>query len=302
MPGSPKVSVVIAAFNAERFLAPALDSLLAQTLVDFELIVVDDGSRDRTFQIIKQYQARDARVQGIQIAHGGIVDAVNAGLDAARCELIARADADDLHMPDRLQKQFDYLQAHPEVVAVGSRMQVIEPYGSPLYVTAHKPTHEEIEAEFFRGSGWSLPQPAAMLRKSVALKVGGYRRDYPYSEDFDLFLRMAEVGRLANLPDVLVQYRLHTASCNWNYDRTQMINKPKLLAEAYRRRGLEMPVDLKFGASWQLPKARQYSYWLWSALKDKNVRGARRHAWSLLKSAPLSRLSWRGAFCAVRGY
>jgi glycosyltransferase involved in cell wall biosynthesis len=302
MPGPPKVSVVIGAFNAQRFLASAIDSLLVQTLADFELIVVDDGSQDRTFEILKKYEVQDSRVRGIQIAHGGIVDAANAGLEAARCDLIARADADDLSLPDRLAKQFEYMQAHPEVVAVGSRMQVIEPYGSPLYITRHKLSHEEIEADFFQGSGWALPQPAAMLRKSVALKVGGYRHDYPCSEDFDLFLRMGEAGRLANLPDVLVAYRLHSGSTNWKNDRTQMRNKPRLLAEAYRRRGREAPVDLKFGTSWQAPKVQQYTYWFWSALKNKNVSGARRHAWSLLKSTPLSISAWRAAYCAVRGY
>jgi hypothetical protein len=181
-------------------------------------------------------------------------------------------------------------------------MEVIEPYGSPLYLTRHKLSHEEIETEFLLGSGWALPQPAAMLRKSVALKAGGYRHDYPYSEDCDLFLRMGEAGRLANLPDILVKYRLHTASANWNHDRIQMVNKPRLLAEAYRRRGRQMPADLKFGASWQAPRVQQYKDWLWTALKNKNLSGARRHAWSLLKSAPLSISSWRWAYCAVRGY
>jgi hypothetical protein len=113
---------------------------------------------------------------------------------------------------------------------------------------------------------------------------------------------MGEAGRLANLPDVLVAYRLHSGSTNWKNDRTQMRNKPRLLAEAYRRRGREAPNDLKFGTSWQAPKVQQYRYWLWSALKNKNVSGARRHAWSLLKSTPLSISAWRAAYCAVRGY
>jgi glycosyltransferase involved in cell wall biosynthesis len=302
MSGAPLVSVVIGAFNAQRFLAPALDSLLAQTFRDFELVVVDDGSTDDTFAILKKYQAGDSRVRVIQIAHGGIVEAANAGLNAARSDLIARADADDVSMPDRLQKQFDFLNARPEVVAVGSRMQVIEPFGSPLRITDHKLTHEEIEEEFLRGSGWALPQPAAMLRKSVALKVGGYRHNYPYSEDFDLLLRMSEAGRLANLPDVLVQYRLHAGSANWNHHQRQMANKVGLLTEAYGRRGRTMPRDMKFPGAWDQPAAERYLLWLWTALKHQNVRGARRHAWSALKSAPLSISAWRAACCAVRGY
>ena len=298
----PAVSIVIGAYNAQRYLAQTLDSLLAQTFTDFELIVVDDGSEDSTFDILKQYEAKEARVRPIHIPHGGIVDAANAGLNAARAEYIARADADDLHMPDRLQKQVDYLNAHPEVVAVGSRMQVIEPYGSPLKLSDHKLTHEEIEAGLLNGDGWALPQPAAMLRKSVAMKVGAYRHDYPWSEDLDLFLRMAEVGRLANLPDVLVKYRIHPGSTNWKKHDIQMNNKPRLIREAYERRGKTPPVELKFSSSWEQPATERYTFWIWCALKDKNVYGARKHALAALKAAPFSMLTWRAAYCALRGY
>jgi glycosyltransferase involved in cell wall biosynthesis len=302
MNSTPTVSIVIGAYNAERYLALTLDSLLAQTLRDFELIVVDDGSEDRTFEILKQYEAKDSRVRPIRIAHGGIVDAANAGLNAARAEFIARADADDIHLPERLQKQVDYLNAHPEVVAVGSRMQMIEPYGSPLRDSEHKLTHEEIEAALLTADGWALPQPAAMLRKSVAMKVGAYRKDYLWSEDLDLFLRMAEVGKLANLPDVLVKYRIHPNSTNWKKRDIQMANKPKLIREAYERRGKTPPADINFKMPWDQPAGERYTFWVWCALKDKNVFGARKHAVSALKAAPLSTASWKAAYCALRGY
>src|SRR5437868_7134709 len=116
MSDTPTVSIVIGAYNAQRYLAQTLDSLLAQTLRDFELIVVDDGSEDSTPAILKQYQIKDARVRPIRIAHGGIVEAANAGIHAARSELIARADSDDLHLPHRLEKQVKFLAEHPEVV------------------------------------------------------------------------------------------------------------------------------------------------------------------------------------------
>jgi glycosyltransferase involved in cell wall biosynthesis len=302
MSGLPTISIVIGAYNAQRYLAQTLDSLLDQTLRDFELIVVDDGSEDCTFQILKEYESRDPRVRPLRIPHGGIVDAANAGLQAARAELIARADSDDIHMPDRLQKQLDYLNAHPDIVAVGSRMVVIEPYGSPLMVSEHKLTHDEIEAELLTGDGWALPQPAAMLRKSVAMKVGAYRHDYPWSEDLDLFLRMAEVGRLANLPDFLVKYRVHPGSTNWKKHEIQKNNKPKLIREAYERRGRVMPEGLKFTDESKQPAVERYISWVWKTLKDKNVYGARRHALAALKAAPFSTLTWRAAYCALRGY
>ena len=298
----PTVSIVIGAYNAQRYLAQTLDSLLAQTLGDFELIVVDDGSEDRTFEILKAYESRDSRVRPIRIPHGGIVDAANAGMYAARAPLIARADADDIHLPNRLAMQVDYLAQHPDVVAVGSRMQVIEPYGSPIKITDHSLTHEEIERRLLNGDGWALPQPAAMLRKAVALKVGAYRHDYPWSEDLDLFLRMSEVGKLANLPDTLVKYRIHPGSTNWKKHDIQMDNKPRILREAYARRGKAPPLEFKFPNPWEQPAVERYTFWVWCALKDRNVYGARRHAWSALRLSPFSSSTWRAAYCALRGH
>lgn len=298
---TPAVSIVIGAYNAERYLAETLESLLRQTMSDFELIVADDGSTDQTPEILQRFARQDPRVRPIRISHGGIVDAANAGLDAARSDLIARADADDIHHPDRLRKQLDYMNVHPEIVALGSRMTMIEPFGSPIRDSDHKLTHEEIEADLLKGDGWALPQPAAMLRKSVAMRVGAYRHDYPWSEDLDLFLRMAEVGRLANLPDLLVKYRLHPSSTTWNKGAIQRANKPALIKEAYARRGKEPPADLKFKDPWVGSNARLYNQFTWCALKDHNILGARSHAWSALKLAPLSLANWRAAYCALRG-
>ena len=133
------------------------------------------------------------------------------------------------------------------------------------------------------------------------MKVGAYRHEYPWSEDLDLFLRMAEVGRLENLPDVLVKYRIHPGSTNWRNHRIQANNKPKMIAEAYRRRGLTPPTEIEFTRPWEEPAAKRYVYWVWCALKDRNVFGARKHAWSALKVAPLSMETWRAAYCALRG-
>jgi glycosyltransferase involved in cell wall biosynthesis len=300
--GVPTVSIVIGAYNAQRYLAQTLDTLLAQTLADFELIVVDDGSVDTTPDILENYRTKDPRVRPLRIPHGGIVEAANAGIDAARSELIARADADDLYLPDRLEKQVNYLAQHPEVVALGSRMMVIEPYGSPVRISDHKLTHEEIEADLLQGVGWAMPQPVSMLRRSVVLRVGGYRNKYPWSEDLDLFLRMAEVGRLANLPDVLAKYRHHPGSTNWRKHKIQLANKPQMLREAHERRGKQLPAGTTFSTPWVEPLGQKYTHWVWCALKDRNVAGARRHAVSALRASPLRPAVWRAAYCALRGH
>ena len=302
MPAAPVVSIVMGAYNAQRYLPEAMESLLAQTMKDFELIVVDDGSTDRTPSILGTFEKRDPRVRVSRIAHGGIVDAANEGMRLARSDLIARADADDIQLPCRLEKQVQFLAEHPEVVAVGSRMLVIEPYGSPLRESEHQLTHEEIEAELLKGSGWALPQPAAMLRKHVAMAVGAYRHDYPWSEDLDLFLRMAEAGRLANLPDLLVKYRYHPGSTNHKQHKIQLANKAPLLREAFVRRGRQPPQNLEFESPWDGNLVERYISWAWAALKDKNVDGARRNAWAALRKAPFSRKNWHLMACALRGH
>lgn len=300
IPRTPAVSVVAGAYNAQRYLPEMIQSILDQTFGDFEFILVDDGSTDRTPDIIARYAAKDARIRPIRIRHGGIVDAANAGLDAARAPLIARADADDVAMPQRFEKQVRYLAEHPECVCVGSRMLLIEPYGSPMGESVHKLTHEEIDAELLRGSGWAMPQPVAMMRKSAVAGVGGYRNAYLWSEDLDLFLRLAEVGRLANLPDVLVKYRNHPGSTNHRRARLQQELSRKCVIETYRRRGLGVPKDLNMMATGGRP-ADRYLNWAWAALRARNVRGARRHALTALRLEPFSLHSWKATYCALRG-
>src|SRR5579864_5984497 len=122
----PVISVVMGVYNAQRYVSEAIESVLNQTFGDFEFIVVDDGSTDRTPAILQEYQARDPRLKVLRIAHAGIVAAANAGLAIARAELIARADADDVCLPERFARQVSYMGDHPECVCLGSRMLLIE--------------------------------------------------------------------------------------------------------------------------------------------------------------------------------
>ena len=300
----PAISVVLGAYNAERYVAEAVESILSQTFGDFEFIAVDDGSTDRTLEILRHYAAKDRRLKPVHIEHAGIVAAANAALREAQAELIARFDADDVSMPQRFEKQMRYLAEHPEVVAVGSRMLLIEPYGASLGETAHRLKHEEIDAELLQGSGWSLPQPASMIRHSAIRKIGGYRDEYLWSEDLDLFLRLAEVGRLANLPDVLVKYRNHPGSTNHRRARLQDELSRKCVIETYERRGLPVPTDLGLLSALRdgQPMADRYLDWTWAALRAKNPYAARRHALRALRLEPFSIGTWRATYCAFRGH
>lgn len=302
MSNSPSVSVVLGVYNGQRYLAEAIESILNQTFTDFEFIAVDDGSTDKTPRILNDYAAKDARLRVLCIPHGGIVDAANAGLEAARAPLIARADADDISMPDRFAKQVEYMGAHPEVVCLGTRMWLMEPYGSIIDESKHPLTHEEIEKELLRGSGWAMPQPVAMLRKEAIDKVGRYRKEYLWSEDLDLFLRLAEVGKLANLPDLLLKYRSHPGSTNHRLPHVQHELTTKCIVETYRRRGLPVPDNLNQLSPFTNRRVEKYVMWAWAALKQKNLRGARLNALKALREEPLFPEAWRAMLCALRGH
>ena len=181
-------------------------------------------------------------------------------------------------------------------------MMVMEPYGSLLGETDHKLTHEEIDAELMRGSGWAVPQPVAMMRADAVRKVGGYRKEYLWSEDLDLFLRLAEVGRMANLPDVLVRYRTHPGSTNHRLPHVQLERTRQCIIETYQRRGLPVPTDLQLMSPFQNRRVDKYVAWAWAALRDRNVKGAREHAARALRERPFAVEPWKAAYCALRGH
>lgn len=208
--GKPAVSVIIPVWNCERYLQEAIESVLSQSLRDFELIVVNDGSSDRSEEIASGF-LRDPRVRIINQPNSGVVAARNAGLRAAKAEFVAFLDADDMAMPDRLSKQFAYMHEHPEVAVLGSHIT--------HFTDAKKILHTEEfpvgPARVTRGleSRNTIAQPSVMLRKQMAIAAGGYRDAFRFgAEDYDLWLRLAENHLLDNLPEALTFYRIHTDS------------------------------------------------------------------------------------------
>lgn len=301
MSDAPAVSVVMPLYNVQRLLPSALDSVLAQSFADFEIIAVDDGSRDATLQILRQYQARDARVKIITRPNTGIVGALNDGLAAAKAPLIARMDGDDLCLPERFARQVAYLREHPRCVLVGSQVLLIDGDGDPIcphHLTRF--THADIDhAHLHRG--WPVIHPAVMMRAEAVQKVGGYREQYKWLEDTDLFLRLAEVGELANLPEVLLKYRLHFESvCHTRFD-VQGPLKAKLYEETLRRRGLASRPDAPPVVA-DRPRSEVHRLWAWWALAAGNVATARKHASRALRQSPWQAASWRVMACAVRGH
>jgi glycosyltransferase involved in cell wall biosynthesis len=302
MPASPAVSVVMTVFNTARYIDLAVESVLSQSFSDFEFIIVDDGSTDGSLEILNRYVERHPRIRLVSRPHAGIVHAANEGIGLARGKYIARMDSDDVSVPTRFATQVQYLESHPECVLLGTRVIIIDPYASPVAESGQKLTHEEIEAELLTGGGgWAVVQPSTMMRTNAVRVVGGYRGMINMSEDHDLFLRLAERGRVANLAEPLLWYRRHSKSVSYTQYSQSWEVKERMLREAYARRGLPIPAGWKY-EPWRPPRlVEQIRLWGWAAIKAGNLKVARKHAFAALRLTPFSSEAWNLVYCAIRG-
>ena len=194
--------------DAQRFVAQAVESILGQTLRELELVVVDDASSDGSPDILADFARRDARIRVFRSdTRLGLAAASNLAGERARAPLVARLDSDDIAAPDRLERQAKYLAEHERVAVVGGAAVVIDDAGNSYHLLRPPVDDAAIRAELLRHN--CIIHPAVMLRREAVRSAGGYRARFALSDDYDLWLRLAERHRLANLPDVLVRYRVH---------------------------------------------------------------------------------------------
>lgn len=300
---SPIISVLMPVYNAERYLAKAVESILMQTFADFEFIIVDDGSTDQSLKILQNYAVQDSRIRLTSRANQGLVYSLNEMIGQARGKFLARMDADDIAMPERFAKQVTFLQAHPECVAVGAQVLLIDPVELPLCKFAKPITHEQIDFAHLSGKGGgSIVHPSVMMRATAVSQIGGYRPEMESAEDLDLFLRLAEIGRLANLQEVLLWYRMHPKSIGHTRRLEQLQKANQAVCEAYKRRGLGPPSCLEKMDSQETSLAALYRKWAWWGLGNGHLTTARKYAFWALKAEPISLQSWKILACTMRGY
>jgi glycosyltransferase involved in cell wall biosynthesis len=291
---SPAISVVIPCYNASRYLESALASVQVQTFTDFEIIVVDDGSTDNSKALLEAIASREPRLRIISRPNTGIVGALNDGLAAARGEFIARMDADDLCFPGRFEKQVAYLRAHPDCVCVGSYFNYIDDHGARVKWNPRETEHENLVANLLAGDGGSLIHPAILLRREAVIRVGGYRVEAQWVEDLDLYLRLAQIGRLANLPEVLFDYRYHSQSVNFTRNEGRHQRKLWVMEQAYAARAL--PFNR---AAWPTPAvstkptAEDAQRFALDSLRFPGMSTPWRYAWRSIRLAPTDKKSWR---------
>lgn len=298
---TPALSVLMPVYNAERYIAEAIESILNQTFINFEFIIINDGSTDRSLEILQRYARQDSRIRLINRENQGLVKTLNEGVDLAMAPYIARMDADDISYPDRLFKQVNFLNEHPNYVVVGSRTQLIDEDGDPLSLFSLNTTHKEIDLAHLQGKGGAIAHPAAMFRKDKFNFVGQYRSEFIHAEDLDLWLRLAEVGELGNLPDLLLDYRQHLQSVGHKCRVKQINSTNKAIKEAYERRGIVNP-DFKKIEMPESNKNQLFLKWGWWALGAGNIKTARKYAIKSFKNTPFSLETLRLCACVARGY
>lgn len=241
--GLPAVSVAMSVYNGESFLAEAIESVLTQSFRDFEFLVLDDGSRDGSAAIIRRYAAADPRIRPIMRENRGLVASLNQLIAEARAPLIARMDDDDICLPDRFERQVNFLGENPDYGVVGTWSEDIDSEGRPIFVTGkdHPLTHEDVLQAIDSGRQ-ALCHPSVMYRRDIVREVGGYHAAFHHCEDLDLWLRLAGRTRLGNIPERLVQYRRSPDQVSNRHATQQQIGTAiAFLAYAERKAGRPDP-------------------------------------------------------------
>ncbi|MDB5123516.1 MAG: hypothetical protein JWP94_1645 [Mucilaginibacter sp.] len=223
------VSVIMPVYNAEKYLNEAIDSVLRQSFADFEFFIIDDHSTDKSRDIIRSYI--DERIIFIEKpVNTGYTDSLNMAIERARGKYIARMDADDICMPDRFAKQFNFMEQHPAVAVCGTWYETM-PAGQ---LVSHPAGHEDIKLRLLKNS--AIGHPTAMMHKSVLTEHKlQYNRELEPAEDYDLWVRILPFGDLANIPEVLLKYREHTGQVSSKKVLKQLMNAGRIRVNLFNQ-------------------------------------------------------------------
>lgn len=202
----PRVTVFVPVFNAEKFLADTIASVLTQTFTDFELLAIDDGSTDQSIKILQSFNDHRIRIEKNDRNRGRPYTR-NRGLSLARGEFLSVLDADDLCEPNRLARQVEFLDTHPNIVAVGSWAKYVDEKGNVAFTCEPPTDSDEIRRQIFQTN--CFIHSSVTFRRQALLDIGGYNLDFLQAQDYELFLRLSAHHDLANIPEPLVQYRVH---------------------------------------------------------------------------------------------
>ena len=291
----PIISVLMSVYNGENFLAEAIESILAQTFADFEFLIIDDGSKDSSARIVESLAARDKRIRFVSRSNKGLTKTLNELFAMSVGQFIARMDCDDVALPDRFATQLQALRNDPALVCIGGSFQLIDGEGR-LLTTLRPPTDDaDIQKQTLAGHG-AICHPTAMIRREALQRIGGYDEDFKTAQDLDLWLRLGEVGKLANVPQPVLKFRLHEGSVS-ETKRVEQRKSARMACErAWKRRGVagtfeaEEPWRPGSDRDSKMEYALRYGWW---AFKSGQRRTAIHYARQAIRAMPFRSDGWK---------
>ncbi len=291
----PKVSVVMAVYNGGEYLRLAIESVLKQTYTDFEFIIINDGSTDKSLEVLNEYALKDQRLRIISRENRGLVASLNEGITEAKSPLIARMDADDICLPERLVEQVEFLYKYEDIACVGTAQIIIDDEGDEL-TTLNVPTDDcEIQEKLLQGH-CPIEHPSVMFRANVIKALNGYRKEFEAAEDYDLWLRLGEIGKLANINKPLIKYRYLGSSISAANQSKQRESTKRACLEAWERRGITG--QFRENSEWRASqdRASKLSFILkfgWWAYNYKNRHAAIKYAKRAIALVPWCIEAWK---------
>lgn len=193
-------------YNGEKHLRTAVDSILGQSFKDFEFIIIDDGSADKSLDILREFQQKDKRIKIVSRENKGLTVSLNEGINLAQGEYIARMDADDISLPKRFEEQINFLGNNKDVVLCGTWAKIIDENGVELGDYKTPTTNEEIKKNIIFHNPFI--HPSVIFKKEIIKTVGLYSEKIKYAQDYEYWLRIVKRNKVANLSDFLLKYRI----------------------------------------------------------------------------------------------
>lgn len=235
---SPNITVLMPVYNAQAYLKMAIDSILNQTLTNFELLIINDGSTDESEEIILSYE--DKRIRYIKNDRNiKLIATLNKGIKLSLGKYIARMDADDISHPDRLRKQFELLEKNPKIGVCGTWFETIE-----KSVKISKYPKDDISIRIKMLYQCPFCHPSVMYRKDILVKNDlSYNTNYIHAEDYELWVQLAKYTKFANIPEVLLQYRIHATNVSIKHQDEQIDNSKKIVKLLFNRLGINLTDD-----------------------------------------------------------
>ena len=236
MENKPLVSVIMSAYNAEKYISQTIKSVLNQTFIDFEFLIFNDGSKDKTEEIIGSYG--DHRIKSVNQSNIGLTKTLNKALALSQGEYIARMDADDICEPARLQKQVDFLKNHPEIGICGTWVKMIDADGTFIKNYDLPTENKDIRKMLLLHN--PLIHPSVMFRRKIYSDIGGYDESFRFAQDYEYWTRILAKYQAANLPEYLLNYRVFDQNITKSNNLTVRLLGIKIRLLALWRVGLHL--------------------------------------------------------------